>query len=296
VSARARLQESSPSGSAAASVAEKVPSSPGPSDDARGRRRWRFVRPVSGTVVFLAVWQIGALIYRDRSPGSADSKLPIPTKVLSALVDKHAIYTDALGVTAKGTLIGLAVGIAIGVVIACASVASGVVESIIYPYLVASQMVPTIILAPIILAVVQDAEVARILAAAYISFFVIALNMTKGLKSVDPDQLILLRSVNARPWQSYTKLRLPASLPHFFVGLKIAAPLSVVGEVTIELTGAQNGLGTLSLTSLKYGNDQIYTFWGAVTLIAVLGYVMFLAACLVERITTPWQPEFRKAA
>jgi NitT/TauT family transport system permease protein len=280
------------------SVAEKPPPLDPlePAERRWDRPSWRVARPLVGAVIFLAGWEIVALIYRDRSPDTADSRLPVPSKVLTTLVDKHAIYTDALGVTTKGALIGLAVGILIGVVIACASVASSIVESVIYPYLVASQMVPTIILAPIILAVVQDAAAARIIAAAYISFFVIALNMTKGLKSVEPDQLVLLRSVNARPWQAYTKLRLPASLPHFFVGLKVAAPLSVVGEVTIELTGAQNGLGTLSLTSLKYGNDQIYTFWGAVTLIGVLGYAMFLLACLIERITTPWQPEFRKAA
>jgi NitT/TauT family transport system permease protein len=260
------------------------------------RRGWRVLGPLLGTAAFLALWQVAAHIYRERSPDTADSRLPLPTTVLSTLVEKRQIYTDALGVTTKGALIGLAVGIAIGVAIACASVASRIVESIIYPYLVASQMVPTIILAPIILAVVRDADTARVIAAAYISFFVIALNMTKGLKSVDPDQLVLLRSVNARPWQAYTKLRLPASLPHFFVGLKVAAPLSVVGEVTIELTGAQNGLGTLSLTSLKYGNDQIYTFWSAVALIAALGYVMFFLAGVIERATTPWQPEFRKPA
>jgi len=247
------------------------------------------------TIGVLVVWQLAAMLVASLAEHSTDSRFPKPWSIITEFFGNQSLFVDALWVTFKGSIFGLAVGILIGVVVAWLSVASGVIESIIYPYLVASQMIPTIILAPIIMAVLQDGDTARVVAAAYISFFVIALNLTKGLRSVAPDQLTLLRGLHAKPWQYYTKLRVPGSLPYFFVGLKVAAPLSVVGEVTIELTGAQSGLGTLTLTSLKYGEDRIYTFWTAVFLIGLLGYGMLLAASVLERLLTPWQPEFRRA-
>lgn len=253
-----------------------------------------FWLPLVGITSFIVLWQLVAVVVSSTAESSTDSRLPKPWSIAQAFMDNESLFLDALWVTCKGALLGLAVGIVIGVVVAWLSVASRVIESVIYPYIVASQMVPTIILAPILLAVIQDGDIARVVAAAYISFFVIALNLTKGLRSISPDQLTLLRSLRARPWQYYTKLRLPGSLPHFFVGLKVAAPLSVVGEVTIELTGAQSGLGTLTLTSLKYGEERIYTFWAAVFLIGLLGYAMFLVASILERVLTPWQPEFRR--
>jgi NitT/TauT family transport system permease protein len=250
--------------------------------------------PLVGVSAFVVVWQLTASVVASIADNSTDSRLPKPWRIAQAFMENEALFLDALWVTCKGALLGLAVGIVIGVVVAWLSVASRIMESVIYPYLVASQMVPTIILAPIILAVIQDGDTARVVSAAYISFFVIALNLTKGLRSISPDQLTLLRSLRAHSWQYYTKLRWPGSLPYFFVGLKVAAPLSVVGEVTIELTGAQNGLGTLTLTSLKYGEERIYTFWAAVFLIGLLGYAMFLVASVLERALTPWQPEFRR--
>lgn len=261
-----------------------------------GVRLPRWLRPIIGLAIGILVWQLLAVVVGWLSDVSTDSRLPKPSEIFSTFNGNTSLFLDALVVTFKGAVLGLLVGIAIGVLIAWLSVASGIIESVIYPYLVASQMVPTIVLAPIILAVLQDGDLSRVVAAAYISFFVIALNLTKGLRSISPDQLTLLRSLRARSWQYYTKLRMPGSLPYFFVGLKVAAPLSVVGEVTIELTGAQNGLGTLTLTSLKYGDEKIYTFWTAVLLIALLGYAMFLVASLLERIFTPWQPEFRRSA
>lgn len=258
------------------------------------RRLPKLWRGLIVAALVLAIWQALAVLLSAVMDSSADSRLPRPWTIATTFAGNPSLYLDALAVTWKGAVAGLFVGVAIGVTVALLSVASGVIESVIYPYLVASQMIPTIILAPILLAVIQDGDIARVVAAAYISFFVIALNLTKGLRSVDPDELTLLRSIRARSWQYYTKVRMPRSLPFFFVGLKVAAPLSVVGEVTIELTGAQSGLGTLTLTSLKYGESRIYAFWVSVFLIGMLGYVMFLVASLLERILTPWQPEFRE--
>lgn len=244
----------------------------------------------------LVAWQIAAVAFRNSSPGSSASRLPVPLTIASTLVDMRSAFFSALVYTLRGALAGLLVGILIATLVSLGAVSTRWLEDTIYPFLVASQMVPTIVLAPIVLAIVRNGMVARVTVAAYISFFVIAVNMTKGLKSIEPDKLILLRSIRARRWQYYTKLRLPACLPFFFAGLKVAAPLSLVGEIVVELTGAQNGIGLLMSNSLDYGGSQLYVFWGSVILTAVLGYSMYLAAIFLERRLTPWQPEFRGAS
>jgi NitT/TauT family transport system permease protein len=249
--------------------------------------------PVLVTCAVLVAWETAASVWAHAAPLTAPSRLPAPARVVSALASGWSGYQVALLATLRGALLGLGVGIVVAALVSIASASSRWIEETVYPYLVASQMVPTIILAPIVLAVVKNGTVARVTVAAFISFFVIAINMTKGLRSVEPDQVVLLRSVRARRWQYYTKLRLPASLPFFFAGLKVAAPLAVVGEIVVELTGAQHGLGLLMLNSLDFGPSQVYSFWAAVFLTAALGYALYLLVVVLERRLTPWQPEFR---
>lgn len=266
------------------------------SGSATPARLWRhWGPPLAGTALVLVAWQLVAVAYNGRSRESATS-LPVPLTVASTLTDMRSGFLAALGNTVRGAVAGLLLGILIATIVSVGAVSMRWLEDTIYPYLVASQMVPTIVLAPIVLAVVKNGMVARVIVAAYVSFFVIVINMTKGLKSIEPDKLIFLRSIRARRWQYYTKLRLPACLPFFFAGLKVAAPLSVVGEIVVELTGSQNGLGLLMVNSLDYGGPQINVFWGSVVLTAALGYAMYLLATLLERRLTPWQPEFRSAA
>jgi NitT/TauT family transport system permease protein len=243
--------------------------------------------------VLLLAWQLVAVAWEGTSPLASASRLPLPLTIAQTLADMPGGFASALSSTARGAVIGLLAGIVIAVAVSVAAASMRWLEDTIYPYLIASQMVPTIVLAPIVFAVVKNGTVARIVVAAYISFFVIVVNMTKGLKSIEPDKLILLRSIRARPWQYYTKLRLWACLPFFFAGLKVAAPLSVVGEIVVELTGAQTGLGQLMINSLNYGGSQLYVFWGAVVLTAALGYALYLLAIVLERYLTPWQHEFR---
>jgi NitT/TauT family transport system permease protein len=257
-------------------------------------RRWGV--PVAAVAAFFVAWQLIAVAYEGTSLTASASRVPLPLAIAQTLVDSRGGFASALGNTARGALIGLAAGIVIAVVLSVTAVSMRWLEDTIYPYLIASQMVPTIVLAPIVFAVVKNGAVATVVVAAYVSFFVIVVNMTRGLKSVGPDQLALLHSIRAKRWQYYTKLRLWASLPFFFAGLKIAAPLAVVGEIVVELTGAHTGLGQLMINSLNYGGSQLYAFWGSVVITAALGYALYLLATVLERKLTPWQHEFRSRA
>ena len=148
-------------------------------------------------------------------------------------------------------------------------------------------------LAPIVFGIVRNEDLARVLIAAYITFFPVALNMLRGLRSVSPAAIELMRACAASPWSVYLKLRLPASLPGLFSGLKIAAPLAVTGAILVELMGASRGIGVIMLRNLYYGPSHVYMFWSTVIVGALLGVASYAIVSGAERIVAPWQPEFR---
>jgi NitT/TauT family transport system permease protein len=241
----------------------------------------------------LAAWEAGAALLAASDVPLAASKLPYPHAVAQRIVAEAPLLLQALGVTAGGALVGLLVGIVLGVVIAVALAQSRALESAIYPYVVGGQMLPTIALAPILLAALQNATLTRILVATYITFFAITIGALKGLKSVPPESLELMRSYNAGRGQLYAKLKLPASLPFLFAGMKVAAPLAVVGEIVVELTGSTSGLGYLILSSQYYGPPYATLFWASMLITLALGFAFYQVVAVVERIVSPWQHEFR---
>ncbi|MNP52209.1 Binding-protein-dependent transport system inner membrane component [compost metagenome] len=102
-----------------------------------------------------------------------------------------------------------------------------------------------------------------------------------------------MHSYAAKPWSIYWRLRIPASLPGLFSGLKIAAPLAVTGAILVELMGASQGIGVIMLRNLYYGPSHVYMFWSTVLVGAVLGIFSYLVVSAIERIVAPWQTEFR---
>ena len=127
------------------------------------------------------------------------------------------------------------------------------------------------------------------------TFFPVVLNMLRGLRSAEVSSVELMQSYAARPWTIYWKLRLPQSLPNLFAGLKVAAPLAVTGAILVELMGATEGIGVIMLRNLYYGSSHAYMFWLTVIVGAFLGFICYLVINLIERLVTPWQPEYRKS-
>jgi NitT/TauT family transport system permease protein len=196
---------------------------------------------------FLVVWEVAAAVLARSGTPLATSKLPYPHAVVARIVQEAPLLLDALWVTARGALIGLLAGIALGLAISLLLAQSRALEAAFYPYVVGGQMLPTIALAPILLAALQNPTLTRIVVATYISFFAITIGTLKGLKSVPRESIELMRSYSASRLHLYTKLKLPAALPFLFAGMKVAAPLAVVGEIVVELTGSTSGLGYLIL-------------------------------------------------
>jgi NitT/TauT family transport system permease protein len=239
------------------------------------------------------LWELAAAILVAGGVPLATSKLPAPHAIVTRMVQEAPLLLDALWVTSRGALIGLLVGLVLGVTVSLVLAQSRVLEAAFYPYVIGGQMLPTIALAPLLLAVLQNATLTRIIVAAYITFFAITIGTLKGLKSVAPESMELMRSYNVSRRHLYTKLKLPASLPFLFAGLKVAAPLAVVGEIVVELTGSNSGLGYLILSTQYYGPRYATLFWASMLITLALGFVFYRAVAVIERMVSPWQHEFR---
>ncbi|WP_199615913.1 ABC transporter permease [Paenibacillus alkalitolerans] len=256
--------------------------------------RLRLLPAASWAFALIVVWEAASWFLLEvlRVP-MAQSKLPYIHKVLSAFGQYGSTLMREGWITLTNAALGLLLGAASGALLAVFMSASKRVERLALPYAVASQMVPILGLAPIVYGIVRDEQWARIIIAGYITFFPVSLNMLRGLRSAHPSALELMHSYAAKPWSVYWKLRFPASLPGLFGGLKIAAPLAVTGAILVELMGARHGIGVLMLRNLYYGPSHVYMFWSTVIVGALLGIISFVLIGLLERLSVPWQPEFR---
>ncbi|MGH9247098.1 MAG: ABC transporter permease [Acidimicrobiales bacterium] len=260
--------------------------------------RWAAVLRSSRALVLviaglLLAWEAVAVAMRAADVALAASKLAAPHEIAVRIVGESSLLASNLRVTALGALAGLVGGVAIGVGVALLVAQARWLEGAVYPYIIAGQMIPTIALAPLILVATRNQTVTRFLVATSITFFAISLATLKGLKSTSPAALELMRSYSASRLEVYTRVRIPAALPFFFAGLKVAAPLAVVGEIVVELTGANSGLGYTILVSQYYGPTYASLFWAAMVVTLLLGVVFYMAAVGLERLVTPWQSEFR---
>jgi ABC-type nitrate/sulfonate/bicarbonate transport system permease component len=215
-----------------------------------------------------------------------DLTLASPAEVVQAFEDDGSLLFDEAAVTAYEVLLGLAIAVLAGVLFAIAMHLSRTLRDATYPLLVASQAIPIVVLAPIFVLAFDYGIGPKLAIVALICFFPITVNMLDGLRSVEPDLLKLMRSFGASRLQTLRKVELPASLPFFFSGLKIAATVSVIGAVFGEWAGADRGLGRLVLL----GNNQLQTprVYAGIVILALMGVALFTLATLAERIATPW--------
>jgi NitT/TauT family transport system permease protein len=267
-------------------------------------------------LALLVIWQVVAQLYFDANVApefragaisGADPavpaemrvvqmKLPLPNLVLSALINPDNVTQLWLAglITLRSAVAGFFVGGLIGFGLGVLMAQSRGVERSLLPYAIVSQMVPVIALGPIVYSIFKDENVARILIAAYVTFFPVTINTLKGLRSVDPNALALMTSLAASRRQVYLMLRIPTALPYVFQALKVAATASVIGAIVVELMGAQQGIGVTILRTQYYGPANAYKLWGAIVVASLLGLLFFRVVAAAERFALRWQPEFRK--
>ncbi|KGJ05529.1 ABC transporter permease [Paracoccus sphaerophysae] len=191
-------------------------------------------------------------------------------------------------ITLGATLAGFAIGAAAGMILAVGIVHNRAMDMSIMPWAVASQTVPILAIAPMVIVVFASAGVTGLLPkafiAAWLSFFPVLVGMVKGLRAPDAMQMDLMRSWNASSGQVLRHLRLPVSLPYLFASLKVAVAAALVGTIVGELpAGATQGLGARLLSGSYYG--QTIQIWAALFAAAILAAALVWLIGLAERIT-----------
>jgi NitT/TauT family transport system permease protein len=191
-------------------------------------------------------------------------------------------------VTLSATLLGFAMGAALGIALAAAIIHSRVLQKSLMPWIIASQTIPILAIAPIIIVALGSVGltglVPKALISMYLCFFPVTIGMVKGLTSPDGMQLDLMRTYNASANETFWKLRWPAATPYLFAGLKVAISISLVGAIVGELpTGAQAGIGARLLSGSYYG--QTIQIWSALVMAALMAAGLVMAVAAAERVT-----------
>ena len=228
---------------------------------------WSMERPV-----LPAPHQIAANLYESVFQTSIDSK-------------RSLVYHA--GVTVSSTLLGFALGSVLGIVLAIGIVYSRVLDRSLLPWIIASQTVPILAIAPMVVVVLGSLGFVGLLPKAiismYLCFFPVTVGMVKGLRSPNPLQLDLMRTYSASRSQVLWKLRWPAATEFLFASLKVAIATSLVGAIVGELpTGAQAGLGARLLSGSYYG--QTIQIWSALIMASIIGVALVFLVSVVERL------------
>jgi NitT/TauT family transport system permease protein len=191
-------------------------------------------------------------------------------------------------VTLSSSLLGFVIGTGLGILLAVGIVHARSLEKSLMPWIVSSQTIPILAIAPMIIVVLAAIGVRGLVPKAiistYLCFFPVTIGMVKGLRSPDPLQMDLMRTYNASRWQTLCKLRWPSSVPFLFTSLKVAMAISLVGAIVGELpTGASAGLGARLLAGSYYG--QTIQIWSALCTAAIIAGLLVALVAAIERIT-----------
>jgi NitT/TauT family transport system permease protein/putative hydroxymethylpyrimidine transport system permease protein len=212
--------------------------------------------------------------------------LPAPSEVATALWRDRDLLAPDAWVTAREVLLGFGLALAIGVAIAVLLHLVPVLRRAIYPLVVASQAIPVVVIAPILVIWFGFGITPKLIVIALICFFPVVVNTLDGLEGTDRDQIKMMRTLGASRLDLLRRLELPASLPFLFSGAKIAVAVAVIGAVFGELVGSDAGLGH----AIQVGTAQLETarVFAAVLILSVMAIALFGLVALVERRTVPW--------
>lgn len=274
-----------------------------PQTTAHGGRRTRPTRRWLTMIVLLllvvALWEGLKLLF-----GISDQKLPHLTTILAefgtrtrggsgpiwaVVMLRNALVT--IGEAAAGFVLGGLLGCTLAIVFA----RSGLLERGCMPYVVGSQTVPILAIAPMVVVGMgrmgAPSWVAKAIVAAYLTFFPVTIGMLRGLRATPPEALALMRSYAATPLQLFLKLRLPSALPYLFTSLKVAATASVIGAIVAELpAGSQYGIGVAIINAAQYYNSRPPALYATILVAAAVGLLCYGAVVLAERLVLRQRP------
>jgi putative hydroxymethylpyrimidine transport system permease protein len=212
--------------------------------------------------------------------------LPAPSEVASALWRDRDLLSSDTWVTAREVLLGFALAVGVGVAIAIVLHLSPVLRRAVYPLVVASQAVPVVVIAPILVIWFGFGITPKLVVIALICFFPVVVNTLDGLEGVDREQIKMMRTLGASRLDLLRRLELPSALPFLFSGAKVAVAVAVIGAVFGELVGSDAGLGH----AIQVGTAELETarVFAAVLILSVMAIALFGLVAMLERRTVPW--------
>lgn len=243
--------------------------------------KWKGLPPLLFFLFLLGTWQMVAT-----ATHVPLWLLPTPTQIIKALwATRQLIWMHTL-TTLVETTVGFALAIVFSLITAGVMVLSPWIKRLIYPFLIISQTVPLIAVAPLLILWLGYGLLPKIMIVIIVCYFPVTISLIEGLEATDPDLLNLLRSMGASRWQMFYIVRWPHALPSLFAGLKIAATYSVMGAVIAEWLGSNSGLGVyLTRSSHSFLTDRVFA---AIFTITALSFLYYALISILARLALPW--------
>jgi NitT/TauT family transport system permease protein len=246
------------------------------------------VLPVAMVAAMIVLWEV--LI---RVLGTSPFVLPRPTQIVDALQVEWSPLLDNSRTTLLELAVGYGSGVGVGVALAVLITLVPLARAAIYPVAIASQTIPKIAIAPLLIVWFGVGLTPKFVIVALLAFFPVLINTVAGLEATDRQQLELLRSVNANPWQVYRHVRLPNAVPYLFAGLKLALTVSVIGAVVSEWVSGARGLGYLLLA---YNSAlRIDALFAALIVLIGISSTCFVLITLLEK-RLSWEARLKRGS
>jgi ABC-type nitrate/sulfonate/bicarbonate transport system permease component len=249
-------------------------------------KRWLY--PTLLLAALIGAWQLAA------STGALGSILNLeeflvasPAEIASALWDNRELLAENAWITLREVVLGFGCGLLAGLGFAAALHFSETLRRAAYPLLVASQAIPIVAIAPILIVLFGFGIWPKLVIVALICFFPITVNTLDGLRSVDGAAIKMMRTLDGTRWQIFHRVEAPTALPSTFSGAKVAIAIAVIGAVFAEWAGASSGLGFL----IRQDSAQLETarLFAEVVLLALMAVGLFGLLALVERRVVTWR-------
>jgi ABC-type nitrate/sulfonate/bicarbonate transport system permease component len=247
----------------------------------------KYLAPAVVILILLGAWELAARWdWISNALNIEDFLVPAPSDIAKSLWEDRSLLSSNAWVTLKEVLLGFLIAAAAGVGFALLIHLSDTARRAVYPLLVASQTIPIVILAPILVVWFGFGLTPKLVIVALICFFPITVNMLDGLRSVDPDLTKMMRSLGAGRLQRLWRAEIPTALPYAFSGARVAVTVSVIGAVFAEYVGSSEGLGHL----INQAQAQLLTArsFAAVVVLSAMAIILFALISLLERRVVTW--------
>lgn len=219
--------------------------------------------------------------------------LPTPTQIVATIGQHWWYLLSQLAITTLAAALGLVIAVVFGLAAGAAITASRLIDRMLTPWLVIAHAVPKVVIAPLFLVWFGFGLQSEMFFVVAFTFFPVIVNTVTGLKSADPEQILMVRAMGATPSQILRKIQFPSALASICAGIKLAVTLAPVGAVIGEFVASNKGLGHLLIRAV--GDMDTSLAFAAVTVFSIFGVLLWRLAEWVERRVLPWHPSQREA-